>query len=339
MKPWVECPSLAIELTEPTGRRFGHVPREALEGGARLLRGLMNEVPPAARYLADIARVRTCGRFHAEAKAIARQVGIDWRSVMLGNLAYDLVLASMGCSTLALPTPSGPVLARNMDFWPEDLLAQTSYLLHNQRAGELVYANAAWPGSIGVVTGLSGRGFAVALNAVTGPERLSRLGYPVLLHIRRVMEDARDFEQAVHRLSRQRLTTPCLFTVVGRTNDQRVVIERTPTRWAHRRAEPDEPLVVTNDYRVLLPPATRPDHELYRTTCARYDNLRGFFVEHDASQEVTDEMLLYRLTDPGVIQSITAQHVIARPRRQTIRLFVPRPLLGQGSGCSTLLSE
>jgi hypothetical protein len=229
---------------------------------------------------------------------------------------------------VALPTPSGPVVARNMDWWPEDILAQASYLIRCSQYGALQYANAGWPGAIGVVTGLSARGFAIVLNAVTSPEGIRKTGYPVLLHLRRVLEDARDFDDALAMLSEQTLTASALVTLVGARNEQRVVIERTPTRHAHRLPEGDEPLVATNDYRLLFRPETHEGPVIYQTTCSRYAALCRFFAGHRPDQEVEDAALLYILSDATVIQSITAQHIILRPRQGTTRLFVPRRLMG-----------
>jgi hypothetical protein len=269
-------------------------------------------------------RLRTWNRFQREAVGLARVGGHNWREIVLANISYDLILARFGCSTVALPTPSGPVVARNMDFWPEDMLARASYLIRLVRHGQFAFANAGWPGAIGVVTGLSARGFAVVLNAVTGPERFRSTGYPVLLHLRRVLEDARDFSHALERLSRQTLAASALITLVGTRNDERVVIERTPTRHALRWPHGDEPLITTNDYRLLPARQMYSGAELYETACARYDVLCRFFAGHCADQQVDDNALLYILSDPGVIQDITAQHVIVRPAQNTIRLLVPR---------------
>ena len=153
-----------------------------------------------------------------------------------------------------------------MDWWPEDVLARASCVVRFERQGEMQFCTAGWPGAVGVVTGLSARGFAVALNAVMGPERFSRIGYPVLLHLRRVVEDARDFADALRMLARQRLIAPALFTLVGTANDERVVIERSPRRHALRWAEGDAPLVATNDYRTLFRPTTSSVNILYETT-------------------------------------------------------------------------
>lgn len=329
MLPWLERPTINIDLATPADRRYAHVPSEVFASARRLLAGVLPGLPPQARLLADLVRSRTANRFDAEIFNLARQVAADWRDVMLANISYDLILASIGCSTVALPTPRGPVIARNMDWWPEQLLAQASYLVRCCRNGELAFASAGWPGAVGVVTGLSGRGFAIALNAVSSPEGVDQTGYPVLLHIRRVLEDAPNFDSALNMLANERLVAPGLFTLVGSENHQRVVIERTPKRHALRWAEGDTPLVTTNDYRRLFKPEPHAGPEIYQTTCMRYDALCRFFANHRPDQEVADTALLYILSDPAVIQGITAQHVIMRPASREMRLFVPRRLVSE----------
>jgi len=343
MTPWIERPTIEIDSDRPVAEALSVAPPEALAQARGLLAAIVREVPANARWLADAARVRTGGRFQPEAAAFAGAVGATWRDVMLANLSYDLALAALGCSTLALPTPSGPVLARNMDWWPEDVLAQASYLIEYRRGGKLSLANAGWPGAIGAVTGMSQRGFALALNAALSPEGSRRTGYPVLLFLRRVLDDAESFDAALAMLRDQTLATPALITVVGCENRQRVVIERTPTRHALRWGEPGKPLIATNDYRLLFAPVPSSTAEdttassvasreeavqaLYESTCSRYKALCQRLADHDAGREVDDMFLLYALTDPAVIQSITAQHVIIRPRPQTARLFVPRKFI------------
>ena len=329
MVPWIESPTLDFDLDLPPAERYLAIKGKPLELGRELLSAVMAQVPPLMKPIADLARLRTAGRFTNEMKAIAARVETSWRDVMLGNLSYDLTLLSMACSTMALATSEGPVLARNMDFWPEGLLARASYLMRYRRGGKTEYISAGWPGAVGIVTGYSARDtgrFAVALNAVMGPEKSSRTGYPVLLHIRRVVEDAKDFEDAVDMLSSQHIALPTLFTVVGMENHQRVVIERSPKRYAIRKAEGDKPLMTTNDYRLLYSAGTTGEHEMYGSTCMRYDSLCRFTAELSPDKPVADEALLYMLTDPGVQQEITAQHIIIRPGQDSMRCWVPRRL-------------
>jgi hypothetical protein len=323
MLPWTERPTIDIDLDRPIDEAYRALTPDVLGAGRDLLGAVISEMPAEAHWIADGVRLRTAERFQAEAMAVAGLVGATWREVLLANVSYDLLLAQFGCSTVALPTPMGPVVARNMDWWPEDVLARGSYLFRFRRGGELAFANAGWPGAIGVVTGLSARGFAVVLNAVTGPEGVDASGYPVLLHLRRVLEDAAGFNEALNMLRDEKLAAPALITLVGTSNDQRVVIERTPTRHALRWAEPGAPLLATNDYRLLFRPESHAGLEIYETTCRRYEALGRLLAGHRADADMEDDRLLYMLTDPAVIQGITAQHVILRPAAGTARLFVP----------------
>ncbi len=327
MLPWVECPRIDLDLSLPLQERYSSVPPEARANGERLLDSVLTEIPSALRFLADVVRARTRSRFHREARAVARLIGGDWRRVMLANILYDLAIYRYGCSTAVLPTADGPVVARNMD-WPlEDVIAQTSYLIRAHRGGELAFTCAGWPGSIGVVTGMSGRGFAIVLNATSCPKRMGITGYPVLLHIRRVLEHADSFDSAVEQLSKTRLAAPCLLTVAGQENHQRVVIERTPKRSALRWGEADRPLFATNHYRLMFQGESASTSGLDETTCSRYEAISELLGGHSPGEPADDAKLLYALTDPSVIQDITAQHVIIRPYQREIRLWAPRRLV------------
>jgi hypothetical protein len=323
---WQECGAVEIVLDRSDG--FAHIPDDAVVAVKRLLNAVQDRLPTSALRLALPLHLRTLGRFRREAQQVAKLVDADPALILIANLIYDFVVMQMGCSTIALPTPDGPVLARNMDFAPQDLLAQSSRLIRFRRRDTVQFTQAGWPGAIGTVSALSPRGFAVVLNAVASKEGLNRLGYPVLLHLRRVVEQADDFDQALHWLSEAKLMMSAIFTLVGTENQQRVVIERTPTRHQLRWPVADEPLVTTNDFRALAKfQAERTIGPLASTSCRRFDSLCGFFADHRSDQTVDDAHLLYALTDPSVIQEITAQHMIFRPRQQTVRLFVPTRLM------------
>jgi hypothetical protein len=215
-----------------------------------------------------------------------------------------------------------------MDWWPEGPLAKASYVIRCLEDGVWKFSSAGFPGAVGVVTGLSSRGFAVILNAVTTPDPVCKTGYPVLLHLRRVMEDAASFDDALAMLSNQKLTTPGLFTLVGTKNEQRVVVERAPKRHALRWGLPTEPLITTNNYHLLdIPPAERDDWDLSRTSCGRYGRLWQLATHRPANPPPTDDELLYWLSDDEVRQEITAQHVLIRPALGEMKLFVPRHLV------------
>ncbi len=327
MPSWVECDSIDVDLTAPLRDRFTSIAPEAIDRTKALLQAVLNDVPTATRRIARLIHMRTGNRFRDEVRSAADKAGLDWRDVTLANVSYDLALAYLGCSTIALPTRFGPVLARNMDWWPEDLLARATYKINycDQNGPRLTVAG--WPGAVGLVTGMSRNGFAIALNAVMSAEGLDKLGYPVLLHLRRVLEDASDFEAALDMLSEPRLAMSGLITLVGTENDQRVVVERTPTRCVQRRPESNKPLVATNDYRLLDCDTLQTLEQLAQTSCGRSNRLHQLTDSCPSDQDLEDEQLLYILTDLGVIQNITAQHVIMRPYANEARVFVPARLL------------
>jgi isopenicillin-N N-acyltransferase-like protein len=87
---------------------------------------------------------------HAErARAAADVVGVEPVDLLTANLCYDLLmgLSVMGCSTLALPGKGGPVLARNMDWFPAEKIAKASCLV-----AEDYGVNAGFVGMLGSVT-------------------------------------------------------------------------------------------------------------------------------------------------------------------------------------------
>lgn len=328
--PWAERPTVNIDSTTPRRARRSLVYEQTGGGVDEFIGAIRREFITAGPWIlraAHLIDARTRWRFHSSAVEFGRTYGVDWRELFLAAVSYDYVMGLFGCSTAAIATPDGPVLARNMDWWPERELARSSFLFRRLRAGVLQTAVAGWPGELGAVTGMSAKGgFAIAMNSVSSPEPTRKTGYPVMLYLRLVLDTASSFEEAVRRLSSKRLASGCLITVVGRQNDQRVCIERTPTRAIRRLPQGDSPLVTTNEYRELGcdTPIAELERELLQTSCGRYEALTELL---SGTADSSDEFLLYSLSDSRVRLAITAQHVIMRPHASSARLFVPRRFL------------
>lgn len=319
---WTRRAEVDVDLTQRGPDRYRGLTLQHVSAGQDLLNAVKHQIPSILKPVADGVRLRTGSRFHGEALDVAAMMGSSWRDVVLANISYDLAISQIGCSTIALPSPSGPVVARNMDWIPEDLLARASVLLRYSKDGKRVFTNAGFPASIGAVTGMSERGFAVVINAVGSPEGLKKTGYPVLLFLRRVLEDARDFKEALEWVRSETLATSALITLAGTENNERVIVERSPTKAALRWGEPDKALFVTNHYRELY--STPGDESSW---CSRYSRICELTEGFDATREITDDLLLYGLSDPAVIQTITAQHILIRPRQREMKLYAPTHLL------------
>ena len=329
--PWVDAPAVRLDGDLPPAERFRQLPADALARCRDLIGDLRRHLPTGAGGLALAVNARTKGRWRGEAEALAPLLETTWAEVLVANCTYDLALSGFACSTAAVATPGGPVLARNMDWSPAGPLARASLLVETGHSDGRTVWNAGWPGGIGAVTGQSSRGFALALNAVTVPHAPDLLGGPVLLFLRRVLETATGFEDAVVRIRRERLVCGGIVTVVGTENAQRVVIERTPRRSGVIWGEGDDPLVATNHLRVLgiAEDADTPDVGVTGNSRGRLDALTAC-LSPTAGAAAPDAGLLYALTEPDVMQAWTAQHVVCRPSAGTVRMAVPAALLRPG---------
>ncbi len=323
---WQECARITIDLDAPLERWSSSFDAEARAATRALLDATTEHLSIPTSTAASTVHRMSGDRFRAEIEAFAAWLDLQPDVLATANASYDLVLASFGCSSAALATPRGPVLFRNMDWWPEHLLARASRLVQYRDGQGPRFASAGWPAASGIVTGASCHGFAVALNAVGCPESPDLDGYPVLLHVRRVLQDARCFQEAVEMLTSARLASAALFLVVGRSNEERIVVERSPSRADHRHPQGHEPLVVTNDYRALPERDPPVGGELQETACRRFDALTARAAALEA-RSPDDAELLDALHDPDVRMQITAQHVIARPSEAALRVYVPRRLL------------
>jgi predicted choloylglycine hydrolase len=233
----------------------------------------------------------------------------DPMDIMLTTLSYDLCVEGHGCSTAALAGPESPVLARNLDWSPADLLARAGCVLPTACGLE-----AGFIGGVGVVTGLSHRGFALALNAVWCGHTDTD-GYPVLPFLRHLLDHASCYAEARDMAAATPLMSGCLITLAGTRNDERAVVERTPSSSSIRTPRGAEPLVVTNHYREMEQP----------TSCDRHDRLTADSLA--LPTRPTDEQVLGCLTRSPVLNGGTTHHVVMRPAAGSLRLFVPRGLL------------
>ena len=99
------------------------------------------------------------------------------------------------------------------------------------------------------------------------------------------------------------------------------VIERTPTRFAHR-APKDGFVVVANDLLMLDGSGSNAPGALAQTSCARFDRATAR-VSAEGPQDA--ERALAVLRDPQVQMDITAQHMVFRAKTVLLDVRIPTP--------------
>lgn len=221
--------------------------------------GLAELVPfaPARALLVDLGRVRyrdvAAGfpearrrELAAEAAAFvpdpyASRLPTYQRMVMLHAL-YDIALGFersplLGCTAFGLgpeATADGHALfARAFDFEAHDVFDADKVVFIVHEDGKIPFASVAWPGFVGVVTGMNAEGVALAVHGGRAREPRAT-GVPVAFSLREALASARSTTEAVAILSAQPVMVSHLV-FVGDASGRFAVVERAPGVPAHVR--------------------------------------------------------------------------------------------------------
>ena len=208
------------------------------------------------------------------------------------------------------------MFARNLDWDPRNQFAAASCRLEYSRGGRKLFQTAGWPGSIGVVTGVSEKGFGIALNfPCDHGGQLDPMGQPVLLLIRSLLEQSGSFMSAVETLCGVRTTSPGIFTLAGADNAEMKVVEHEVERVRVRSANVPSSgvcsrLAATNHF------------GRKREYCDRYERLANqLFSGYDDAITIGDEEAFAALE--SVRLGCTASHVVMRPRLKSLSMRGP----------------
>lgn len=242
--------------------------------------------------------------------ALAGGVGLDEREIMLGQCFLDLSPMT-ACSTVALPAAAAPDgiarFGRNLDFPSFNVADKESVVLIVRPQGRYAFASVAWPGMVGVLSGMNEHGLALANMEVARGPRLP-VAMPYTLLYRMVLERCRTVDEAIALLEttpRQTANNLMLMDAAG----DRAVVEITPKAVVVRRAGDTAALISTNHQRGEdLDAAGR---------CPRFDSLHRASIAKfgNASREDVEKML-----DNVSMGNMTLQSMIFEPANRVIYL-------------------
>jgi hypothetical protein len=151
------------------------------------------------------------------------------------NALYDIALSFehsplIGCTTFAFSGASdehgGSILARNFDFEVDPIFDRQKAVFFVRETGKIPFASVAWPGLIGVVSGMNAEGVAVVVHGGrAGTPRTQ--GEPVVHALRAVLSLAHDTPEALAELARR---PPLVSHIVVLTDaaGHAVKVERVP---------------------------------------------------------------------------------------------------------------
>jgi predicted choloylglycine hydrolase len=185
-----------------------------------------------------------------EIHALAAKNQMDEREVMLGQCFLDAT-PMVACSTVTLPASASSDgvarFARNLDFPGFDIADQSSVLLVFHPKDRFAFASLAWPGMLGVISGMNEHGLTLANMEVQRPQRLPT-GMPYMLLYRTVLERCKTVEEAIDLLQKTTRQTSNNLMLMD-ANGDRAVCEITPEKVTVRRAPETQVLISTNHHR------------------------------------------------------------------------------------------
>lgn len=274
---WVlERPGLFEVHLTGSPERIGHAHArllypEMVENEGILLGRFEDAVPfaPFRWLILDIAQIRyrelALGMSEARRREIAatarafhpdpyERVFPTYQRFVYLNGLYDMALSFehsplIGCTSFAFSgrTLGGPgaLLARAFDFEVDDIFDRKKAVFFVREAGKIPFASVAWPGLVGVVSGMNKEGLAVVVHGGRAGEWRTS-GEPVVHALRAVLSNATNLDQAVRELS-QRPPLVSHILVMADAAGRTARIERVPGSPDHV-IELGEAAAVTNHF-------------------------------------------------------------------------------------------
>jgi len=245
--------------------------------------------------------------YNEEIEFIASISKFSSDEIMIANLYYDILKFYFGCTAFAYYERGTVFHARNLDWHSSNnLLSKHTKIFDFQKAHKSVYKTVGWPGFIGVLSGTKPNHFSITLNAILSDDP-PQIAYPISFLIRDVLEKENSFEAAKLKLAKTELIGDSLLLLSGLTQEELVVIERSPSRFAIRNAKSNA-IAVTNDYKILKSNTIlNTGNLLQETSCGRHD--RALELLRVQPPKNTNDCIKI-LSDEKIQMQITVQQMV-----------------------------
>lgn len=164
----------------------------------------------------------------------------------IGHALQDLAL--VGCTSFASRNEEGELLlGRNFDFYAGDEFAKNKILSFIKPEKGYAYASYAWPGMVGVVSGMNEEGLTITLNAGKSNIPL-KAKTPVSLLAKEILQYASNHQEALE-IARKRKLFVSESLMIGSLKDNDVILlEISPKRMSIYRVEQSQTLLCTNHF-------------------------------------------------------------------------------------------
>ena len=264
------------------------------------------------------------------------------------NALYDIALSFehsplIGCTTFTLRGDAvnggHTLLARAFDFEVDEVFDRQKAVFLVREDGKIPFASVAWPGLVGVVSGMNAEGLAVVVHGARGGEA-KNTGEPVVHALRRVLGKAKTLDEAVAMLGERDPMVSHIVIATDRSG-RSATIERVPGAPLHFYRH-DKRAVTTNHFEG--PASDDPKNSAVRaktSTLARHQRGTQLLARLPRHATVADAVALLRdrrgvndapieLGDRRAIDALIATHgVVMDTTARTLWVSESPHLLGR----------
>ncbi len=307
---------LGVEIRQMRRALLAYLARVSLYGGALPVYALL--LCLARRFWPYLPE-----RLKQEMRGVAAGAQVSLGTVLLINVVDDLANNTPRCSALAAGegyTASGAyVMGRNLDYplFTEIMVRlQTLFIMEPDQGQAL--ASLAWPGYVGVCTGINKAGVALAQLSAMSKERTLK-GVPAALRFRLALEEADTVAGVAARILDTPGTIGNNLMICG--SHEAAVLELAARRGAVRRPEGGL-LTATNHYQS---PAMQPLKGRFPPR-PPFSPLSGYHSS-EAYSQARDRRLKAlaagRKLSPAALQAILGDTHLANPGTVVCAVFAP----------------
>lgn len=167
----------------------------------------------------------------------------------IGHALRDLAI--VGCSSVASwgnKTEDGKLLiGRNFDFYVGDEFAKTKTISFVRPTDGIPFMSVAWPGMIGVLSGMNLEGLTVTMNAGKSTIPLSAK-MPVSILARQILEKASTLQEAIDIAEKSKLFVSESLMIGSAKDKKAILLELSPKKIGIYEVPNEEQLICTNHF-------------------------------------------------------------------------------------------
>jgi tetratricopeptide (TPR) repeat protein len=214
------------------------------------------------------------------------EIGPLYHRLLNYHAAHDISHAIMdnplvGCTGFAAwdkATRNGHLLlARNFDFNAGRCFDTNKIVYRVKPDRGLGYISVAWPGMIGVVSGMNDAKIAVTVNACYTKLPWGT-GTPVALMLRQVLQYASSLDEAADLIAKTHVCVSDAYLIADGKTGRAIIVEKSPGHTAVRRPGEGEDTIVCSNHFLADEMFDLPGNREYMrdgTTVPRFDRMRG----------------------------------------------------------------